>query len=135
MPATPMKDAADRYSPEMAEAFQPTETERPATKKSLAVFDRRADQKPMPTVTTTVMKEKVKIQGSTLPKKARNGVMAQRCSFPLRCAPVTSSSSSAIERRMKTHEMIQTNGKNSTPRTSQLNVKPPTRVAICAGAK
>jgi len=41
-----MNDAADRYSPEMAEAFQPTETERPATKKSLAVLEVRADGSP-----------------------------------------------------------------------------------------
>ena len=39
MPATPMKLAADRYSPEIALAFQPTDTERPATKKSWAVLD------------------------------------------------------------------------------------------------
>jgi hypothetical protein len=62
-----MKDAAERYSPEIADAFQPTDTERPATKKSLAVFDFLADQIPIPIVTTTVMKEKVKIHGSTLP--------------------------------------------------------------------
>ena len=49
-----MKEAAERYSPEMAEAFQPTETERPATKKSCAVLDFRADQKPIQTVATTV---------------------------------------------------------------------------------
>ena len=39
MPAMPMKLAALRYSPEMAEAFQPTLTQRPATKKSLAVLE------------------------------------------------------------------------------------------------
>src|SRR5688572_3065985 len=107
MPATPMNEAAERYSPEIAEAFQPTETERPATKKSLAVFDFRADQNPIPMVTATVMKENVKIQGSTPPNNAPrtrgespNSVMVQRSSFPLRtCA--TSSSSSAIERLMK----------------------------------
>ena len=38
-----MNEAAERYSPEIAEAFQPTETDRPATKKSLAVFDCFAD--------------------------------------------------------------------------------------------
>ena len=74
MPATPMNDAADRYSPEMADAFQPTDTERPATKKSLAVFDRRADQNPMPRVTTTVTKENAKIQGSTPLRNARVGI-------------------------------------------------------------
>src|ERR1043165_9193124 len=75
MPATPMNEAAERYSPEIAEAFQPTETERPATKKSLAVFDCRADQKPLPMVTTTVMKEKAKIQGSTPLRNAKHGIM------------------------------------------------------------
>src|SRR5436190_23661189 len=85
MPATPMNDAADRYSPEIAEAFQPTDTERPATKKSLAVFDCLADQKPMPIVTTTVMKANVKIHGSTPPRKASIGAafMVQ----PFRYAP------------------------------------------------
>jgi hypothetical protein len=73
MPATPMNDAAERYSPEMADAFQPTDTDRPATKKSLAVFDRRADQKPMPIVTATVTNENAKIHGSTLPNCAKCG--------------------------------------------------------------
>jgi hypothetical protein len=76
MPATPMNDAAERYSPEMAEAFQPTETERPATKKSLAVLEVFAERKPIQSVTATVMKENVKIQGSTPPKKARGRFMA-----------------------------------------------------------
>ena len=40
-----------------------------------------------------------------------------------------------MERLMNRHEMIQTKGKNSTPRMSQLSVKPATRVAISAGAK
>src|SRR3954452_1186546 len=74
MPAMPMNDAAERYSPEMAEAFQPTETERPATKKSPAVFEVRADQKPIPMVATTVMKEKAKTQPSKeteAPNKSR----------------------------------------------------------------
>jgi hypothetical protein len=51
MPATPMKEAAERYSPEMAEAFQPTDTERPATKKSLAVLEVFAERKPIQMVT------------------------------------------------------------------------------------
>src|SRR5687768_11657799 len=59
-----MKLAAERYSPEMAEAFQPTETERPATKKSPAVFEVRAERKPITTVTTTVTSENARIQGS-----------------------------------------------------------------------
>src|SRR5688572_2704775 len=71
MPATPMNDAAERYSPEIADAFQPTETDRPATKKSLAVFDFFADQMPIQMVAATVTNEKAKIQGSTLPNCAR----------------------------------------------------------------
>ena len=59
-----MNDAALKYSPEIAEAFQPTLTLRPATKKSEAVLDRRADQKPMKIVTATVMALKLRIQGS-----------------------------------------------------------------------
>src|SRR5262245_15134352 len=64
MPAIPMNDAADKYSPEMADAFHPTETERPATKKSPVVLDWRADQKPIAIVTTTVTKEKANTQAS-----------------------------------------------------------------------
>src|SRR6266508_2098407 len=64
MPATPMKLAALKYSPEMALAFQPTLTLRPATKKSLAVLLRLADQKPIQIVTRTVRALKVRIQGS-----------------------------------------------------------------------
>jgi hypothetical protein len=71
MPATPINDAAERYSPLIAEAFQPTETDRPATKKSLAVLDFFAVQKPMPMVAITVIKENVKIQGSTPSRNAR----------------------------------------------------------------
>src|SRR5437899_11200800 len=64
MPATPMNDAALRYSPEIAEAFQPTLTFRTATKKSCAVFERLADQKPIQIVAMTVRALKEKIQGS-----------------------------------------------------------------------
>ena len=60
----PMKLAALRYSPEMAEAFQPTETERPATKKSEADLEDFAERKPMMMVIITVMAEKPSIQGS-----------------------------------------------------------------------
>jgi hypothetical protein len=56
-----MKLAAERYSPEMALAFHPTLTERPATKKSLAVFDLFADQKPIQIVTRTVTAEKARM--------------------------------------------------------------------------
>src|SRR5205809_4451802 len=59
-----MDEAAERYSPEIAKAFQPTETARPATKKSEAVFDLRADQNPIQIVAATVRREKQKIQGS-----------------------------------------------------------------------
>ncbi len=55
MPATPMNDAALRYSPEMALAFHPTLTLRPATKKSLAVFEDFAERKPIQIVTMTVI--------------------------------------------------------------------------------
>src|SRR5215210_2437818 len=48
-----MKEAALRYSPEMAEAFQKTFTERPATKKSLAVWEMRVAQIPRPIVAAT----------------------------------------------------------------------------------
>jgi hypothetical protein len=60
-----MKLAALRYSPEMAEAFQPTETERPATKKSEADLEVLAERKPIQMVTMTVTAEKARIQGST----------------------------------------------------------------------
>jgi hypothetical protein len=62
IPATPMKEAALKYSPEIALAFHPTLTLRPATKKSLAVRDRLADQNPIQTVTSTVMALKATIQ-------------------------------------------------------------------------
>src|SRR5215510_8955682 len=64
MPAMPMNDAALRYSPEIADAFHPTLTLRPATKKSLAVLDRRAAQKPIQIVTITVMALNVRMYGS-----------------------------------------------------------------------
>src|SRR2546430_677291 len=64
IPATPMNEAALRYSPEIAEAFQPTLTLRPATKKSCAVFDFRAAQKPMKIVAKTVRALKARMYGS-----------------------------------------------------------------------
>ena len=60
----PMKLAALRYSPEMAEAFHPTETERPATKKSDADLELFAERKPIQIVIATVTMEKPRIQGS-----------------------------------------------------------------------
>src|SRR5690242_10117351 len=85
MPATPMNDAAERYSPEIAEAFQPTDTARPATKKSLVVFEVRAERKPIQIVTTTVMRENARIHGSTPSRNAsgRSGLIAA----PFRRAP------------------------------------------------
>jgi hypothetical protein len=65
MPAMPMKLAALRYSPEMALAFQPTLTLRPATKKSLAVLEVLAERKPIQIVTTTVTELNARIHGST----------------------------------------------------------------------
>src|SRR5262245_49591706 len=50
----PIKEAALRYSPLMAEAFQKTLTERPATKKSEAVRAMRVAQIPSPMVTPTI---------------------------------------------------------------------------------
>ena len=61
----PINEAAERYSPEIAAEFHPTETERPATKKSWAVLDWRAAQNPINTVITTVVSEKNTIHGST----------------------------------------------------------------------
>src|SRR5262249_53740380 len=47
----------------------------------------------------------------------------------------TSASSNAIECRMKSQEISQTNGKNITPRRNHVSVKPKTRVAISSGKK
>ena len=49
-PATPRKDAAERYSPPIADAFSPGRTVRDATKKSLVVRDRRSPQVPIASV-------------------------------------------------------------------------------------
>jgi hypothetical protein len=59
-----MKLAALRYSPEMALAFHPTLTLRPATKKSLVVLLVLAERKPIQIVAITVMALKARIQGS-----------------------------------------------------------------------
>ena len=40
-PATPRNDAAERYSPPIADALRPGRTEREATKKSLVVRENR----------------------------------------------------------------------------------------------
>jgi hypothetical protein len=60
-----MNEAADRYSPEIAEAFQPTETDRPATNMSDAVFDFPAERNPIQIVPNTVTAANARIQGST----------------------------------------------------------------------
>ena len=49
-------------------------------------------------------------------------------------ASATSAFSSAMERRMNTNAITHTNGKNSTPSTSHVSVKPKTRVAMSSGA-
>ena len=49
-PAMPMKDAAEMYSPLMAEAFASGFTDRDATKKSDVVREKRRPYKPMLTV-------------------------------------------------------------------------------------
>jgi hypothetical protein len=56
-----MNEAALKYSPEIAEAFQPTLTLRPATKKSWAVLEDRAARKPIKIVMTTVTPLNAKI--------------------------------------------------------------------------
>src|ERR671917_942712 len=50
-PATPRNDAAERYSPLIAAAFQLGLTERDATRKSEVVRAKRRPYAPMPTVT------------------------------------------------------------------------------------
>ena len=52
----------------MAEAFQPTETERPATKKSDADLEDLAERKPIQMVTITVTAENARIQRSIFVK-------------------------------------------------------------------
>ena len=51
-PATPRKEAAERYSPPIAEALSAGRTVREATKKSDVVRLKRSPQMPMPTVST-----------------------------------------------------------------------------------
>ena len=137
MPATPMKLAALRYSPEMAEAFQPTETERPATKKSEADLEVLAERKPIQMVTMTVTAEKARIQGSTIGGGhgwGRVRRLDQALRFDcLAAARSTSASSRAMERVMKMRAMIQTKGKNNTPSTSHVRVNPPTRWPMKSG--
>src|SRR5580698_2530819 len=52
-PAMPMKDAAERYSPEMAAAFTGGETSRAATMKSAGVRAIRMPRAPTTTVSST----------------------------------------------------------------------------------
>ena len=66
----------------MALAFQPTLTLRPATKKSLAVLDFLADQKPMQIVAMTVTALKARIQGSMGLKRGKGeGVKRRSVAF------------------------------------------------------
>ena len=51
-PATPRNDAAERYSPPIAQALRAGRTVREATKKSDVVRLNRSPQMPMPTVST-----------------------------------------------------------------------------------
>src|ERR1700680_2038655 len=51
-PATPRKEAAERYSPEMAEAFHMGPTEREATNRSDVVLAIRTPHAPMATAAT-----------------------------------------------------------------------------------
>ena len=69
-----MNEAAERYSPEMAEAFQPTDTLRPATKKSAADLADLAERKPIQMVTTTVMSEKPRMYGSIAANMGEIGI-------------------------------------------------------------
>ncbi len=110
MPAMPMKLAALRYSPEMAEAFQPTETERPATKKSDADFEVFAERKPIQMVAMTVIPESARIQGLICEKSmmaGRAGSFQERRLFSS-AARRTSAASRAIERVMNHLAMIHT---------------------------
>src|SRR6188474_3112347 len=103
-----MNDAADKYSPEIADAFHPTDTDRPATKKSPAVFEFRADQHPIPIVTTTVTSENANTQPSNetgVPNRFKvNMPLIRVYSCPFVIFPAftraASASSSAIDRRM-----------------------------------
>ncbi len=52
-PATPRNDAAERYSPEIAAAFQAGRTVREATRKSLVVRARRTPYAPIIPVART----------------------------------------------------------------------------------
>jgi hypothetical protein len=51
-PATPRNEAAERYSPEMAEALRSAGTARAATRKSAGVRATRTPRAPMMAVTT-----------------------------------------------------------------------------------
>jgi hypothetical protein len=69
-PATPRNDAAERYSPPIAEALSAGRTVREATKKSDVVRLKRRPQIPMPTVrtetTNTATTPKAWLTGSSL---------------------------------------------------------------------
>ena len=67
-PATPRKDAADRYSPEMADAFSVAGTWRAATRKSAGVRATRTPRAPMMAVmAVTVMMATIEAGSVTVP--------------------------------------------------------------------
>src|SRR5438477_978327 len=78
-----MKEAALRYSPEMAEAFQKALTERPATKKSLAVCEIRVAQTPSPSVTSTITATKATGIQVALSMTGSLPLAGQRCHLAL----------------------------------------------------
>ena len=71
-PAMPRKDAADRYSPEIADAFQIEPTARVATKKSEVVRAMRIPINPIVKVATTTTPTKTIVQVTASPLDRRN---------------------------------------------------------------
>src|SRR5580698_5736339 len=65
-PAMPRNDAADRYSPQMADAFRVGGTRRAATRKSAEVRATRTPRAPMIAVTTAVAMIAPRINGSVI---------------------------------------------------------------------
>src|ERR1700727_267585 len=67
-PATPRKDAEDRYSPEMADAFSVAGTWRAATKKSAGVRATRTPRAPMIAVSAVTAMMATMEAGSVRPE-------------------------------------------------------------------
>src|SRR5580698_6326448 len=65
-PAMPRNDAADRYSPQMADAFNVGGTRRAATRKSAGVRATRTPRAPMTAVTTAVAMIAPRTSGSVI---------------------------------------------------------------------